>query len=120
MAKTPPPLDDEIRHLYQVPLAEFTAGRQALATGLRQAGDPRQSALRDLRKPSLSAWAAERSSRDAEEAKDEAAEAERQARAARSRARAARRIAEDAKKEAARTEATLARARQALARAEPS
>jgi hypothetical protein len=57
VAKTPPPLDDEIRHLYQVPLAEFTAGRQALAKRLRQAGDPRQSAVRELRKPSLSAWA---------------------------------------------------------------
>jgi hypothetical protein len=56
MPKKPPPLNDEIRDLYQVALAEFTAGRQALAKRLRQAGDPRQSAVRELRKPSLSAW----------------------------------------------------------------
>ena len=56
MPKKPPPLDDEIRDLYQGTLAEFTAGRQALAKRLRQAGDPRQSAVRELRKPSLSAW----------------------------------------------------------------
>src|SRR5437868_2942872 len=45
--------------LYQVPLDEFTAARDALAARLKAAGDaPGAAAIKRLRKPSLPAWAA--------------------------------------------------------------
>ena len=50
-------VDDEIRELYQGPLAGFVAARQALAKKLKGAGDERAAEVRELRKPSLSAWA---------------------------------------------------------------
>ncbi|HEV8628704.1 MAG TPA: hypothetical protein VGV61_00200, partial [Thermoanaerobaculia bacterium] len=50
-------VEEEIRALYHGPLAAFIADRGALAKRLRQAGDGRESAVRALRKPSLSAWA---------------------------------------------------------------
>ena len=46
-------LESEIDHLYQVPLGEFTAARNALA---RRAG-PRAADVRALPKPTLAAWA---------------------------------------------------------------
>ena len=55
-----PKLDDEVRDLYQGPLGEFTAGRQALAKRLRQAGDARAGEVAGLPKPPLSAWAVNR------------------------------------------------------------
>ncbi len=53
----PPGLADAIRALYLGPLGEFRAGRQALAKGLRQAGDAREREVKALSKPALSAWA---------------------------------------------------------------
>ncbi len=55
-----PKLDDEVRDLYQGPLGDFTAGRQALAKRLRQAGDARAAEVAGLPKPPLSAWAVNR------------------------------------------------------------
>jgi len=49
MAKAPP--DDQIDHLYQVPLDEFTNARNALA---KESGE---SAIKKLEKPNLAAWA---------------------------------------------------------------
>ena len=50
---------DEIDALFQLPLAEFTAARNALATRLKKAGDADDSArIKALPKPSLPAWAA--------------------------------------------------------------
>jgi uncharacterized protein YhaN len=49
MAKLP--LDDQIDHLYQLPLDEFTGARNALA---KDSGD---AAIKKLEKPSLAAWA---------------------------------------------------------------
>jgi hypothetical protein len=46
-------LDADIDHLYQLPLTEFTAARNALA---KRAGD-RRSAVQALQKPSAAAWA---------------------------------------------------------------
>jgi hypothetical protein len=46
-------LESEIDHLYQAPLGEFTAARNALA---RRAG-PRAADVRALPKPTLAAWA---------------------------------------------------------------
>jgi hypothetical protein len=63
MARMPsraPKLDDEVRDLYQGPLGEFTAGRQALAKRLRQAEDARAAEVAGLPKPPLSAWAVNR------------------------------------------------------------
>ena len=48
-----PGLDSEIANLYQLPLAEFTSARNALA---KQAG-PRASEIRALQKPPVAAWA---------------------------------------------------------------
>lgn len=53
----PSPLDDEIRALYQGPLAEFIAARQALAKRLKKEGDAREAEVRALAKASVSAWA---------------------------------------------------------------
>ncbi len=47
-----PSLDDQIDQLYQLPLAEFTAARNALAKQVGPAG----SAIRQLEKPALAAW----------------------------------------------------------------
>jgi hypothetical protein len=52
--------DDDVRALYQGPLGEFTAAKQALAKRLKQAGDERAGEVKELRKPSLSAWAVNR------------------------------------------------------------
>jgi hypothetical protein len=57
MAPPPPALDEEVRALYQGPLEEFVAARQALARRLHQARDARAAEVRTLRKPPLSAWA---------------------------------------------------------------
>jgi len=48
-----PGLDSEIANLYQLPLAEFTSARNALA---KQAGS-RASEIRALQKPPVAAWA---------------------------------------------------------------
>jgi hypothetical protein len=52
-----PDVDQEIRALYHGPFADFVAARQALAKRLKQEGDERAAAVKELRKPSLSAWA---------------------------------------------------------------
>ena len=49
--------DDEVRALYRGPLDEFVRARQALAKRLKEAGDARDAEVRELRKPSRSAWA---------------------------------------------------------------
>jgi hypothetical protein len=51
-------VEEEIDHLYELPLGEFTAARNALAKELRAAGD-REAAdrVKGLRKPSAAAWA---------------------------------------------------------------
>lgn len=46
-------LDDEIDALYQLPLAEFTASRNALAKRAGRTDPP----IKDLEKPSVAAWA---------------------------------------------------------------
>jgi len=51
------PLDDEIRGLYQGPLGEFTPARQSLLKRLQKAHDPRATEIKELRKPTPSAWA---------------------------------------------------------------
>jgi hypothetical protein len=60
MPSKPPAIDDDVRALYQGPLGEFTARRQALAKRLKQAADERAGEVKELRKPSLSAWAVNR------------------------------------------------------------
>jgi hypothetical protein len=52
-------VEDAVAGLYRLPLAEFVAGRDQLARQLRAAGD-REAARRvaALRRPSISAWAA--------------------------------------------------------------
>jgi hypothetical protein len=50
-------IDDEIRGLYQGPIGEFTPARQALLKRLQKAQDPRAAEIKELRKPTPSAWA---------------------------------------------------------------
>lgn len=60
MAKKPRKneLDEEIQNLYALPLGEFTAARNALATRLRKAGNTAGSdEVKSLSKPTPSAWA---------------------------------------------------------------
>lgn len=50
-------VDDDIDALFQLPLAEFTAARNALAARLKKAGDAGKSTeVKALGKPPLSAW----------------------------------------------------------------
>ncbi|HXT21048.1 MAG TPA: hypothetical protein VN923_09880, partial [Thermoanaerobaculia bacterium] len=49
-------VDDEIRALYHGPFAEFVAARNALAKRLKKEGDAREAEVKELKKPSLSAW----------------------------------------------------------------
>ncbi len=48
-------LDDQIDALYELPLGEFTAARNALAKSLK--GDPGAATVKSLTKPSVLAWA---------------------------------------------------------------
>lgn len=48
-------LDDQIDALYELPLGEFTAARNALAKSLK--GDPGAATVKSLAKPSVLAWA---------------------------------------------------------------
>jgi hypothetical protein len=59
-------VEDAVAGLYRLPLAEFVAGRDQLARQLRAAGD-REAARRvaALRRPSISAWAANQLARAA-------------------------------------------------------
>ena len=50
-------IDDEIRALYLGPFAEFTTARNALAKRLKKEGHTREAEVKELKKPSLSAWA---------------------------------------------------------------
>ena len=51
-------LDSDIDRLYQLPLDEFTAGRNALAARVKQSGDAAGAArVKALAKPAVSAWA---------------------------------------------------------------
>ncbi len=52
-----PSIDDDIRAIYHGALGDFVAARQALAKRLKQEGDARAAAVKELKKPSLSAWA---------------------------------------------------------------
>src|SRR4051812_46451881 len=48
---------DEIDHLFQVPLGEFTAARNALAARLKKNGHAEEAAqVKALQKPPISAW----------------------------------------------------------------
>src|SRR5687767_15902123 len=50
--------EDDIDALFQLPLTEFTAARNALATRLKKAGDPEAAErVKALPKPSVPAWA---------------------------------------------------------------
>ena len=50
--------DNDIDNLFKLPLAEFTAARNALATSLKEAGRADEAAaVKALSKPPLSAWA---------------------------------------------------------------
>lgn len=54
-----PELDEELDRLYGLPLDEFTAARNELATRLRSAGQSEAAeSVRALRKPSVAVWAA--------------------------------------------------------------
>jgi hypothetical protein len=51
-------LDEDIDRLYGLPLEEFTAARNELAATLKEAGDSEAAEkAKNMRKPSLSAWA---------------------------------------------------------------
>ena len=51
-------LNDEVDELYQLPLAEFTGARNALAARLKQSGRANDASLvKALQKPPVSAWA---------------------------------------------------------------
>jgi hypothetical protein len=51
-------LNDEVDELYQLPLAEFTGARNALAAQLKQSGRANDASLvKALQKPPVSAWA---------------------------------------------------------------
>lgn len=51
-------VQDEIDALYQLPLGEFTAARNTLATRLKKGGDPKSAEhVKALTKPSAPAWA---------------------------------------------------------------
>jgi len=50
-------LDDEIDHLFRLPLAEFTGARNVLAARLKKEGRPNEAErVKLLAKPSVSAW----------------------------------------------------------------
>ena len=50
--------DDEVDRLYSLPLEEFTAARNKLAAALKKEGKAAEAdEVKNLRKPSLSAWA---------------------------------------------------------------
>src|SRR5215207_1711325 len=58
MSESKTRFDDEVDVLYRLPLAEFTAARNALAKRLKQAGRGNEAELvKALGKPSSSAWA---------------------------------------------------------------
>ena len=51
-------LEQEIDHLFTLPLAEFTPARNSLASSLKRAGNTKESErVKTLGKPSASAWA---------------------------------------------------------------
>jgi hypothetical protein len=69
--KSTPELETEIARLYSLPLAEFTAERNALAARLRKEGDREASErVKGLAKPSVSAWAVNVLFRDQKETMD--------------------------------------------------
>jgi hypothetical protein len=50
---------DEVDHLFQIPLSEFTSARNTLAAKLKKEGDgERANRVKTLGKPSISAWVA--------------------------------------------------------------
>jgi hypothetical protein len=56
--KTKAGLDDDLDALFKLPLAEFTAARNALAARLKKAGNPAEAErVKALTRPSVSAWA---------------------------------------------------------------
>jgi archaellum component FlaC len=57
MAKRPADLETEIDALYQLPLQEFTAARNALASRLKKQGRPEEAdRVKAIQKPSMTAW----------------------------------------------------------------
>jgi hypothetical protein len=70
------PGDDEVSRLYSLPLAEFTAERDALAKRLRAEGDREgASEIKGLKKPSVPAWAINQAVRSDRGAADDLVEA---------------------------------------------
>jgi hypothetical protein len=64
MAQAPDSHDAEVDALYGLPLEEFTPARDALARELRASGDREAAArVKQLRKPSVAAWALNRARR---------------------------------------------------------
>lgn len=58
MARNDGKLDDDVDALFKLPLAEFTAARNALAARLKQGGSANDANLvKTLAKPSVTAWA---------------------------------------------------------------
>lgn len=58
-------VDEELKRLYGLPLAEFTSERNTLARELRKAGEPDAAEqVKALAKPSISAWAVNQLARE--------------------------------------------------------
>ena len=113
-------MDEEIDKLYELPLGEFVAARNALAKSVRAGGDrDAASAISALKKPSVTAWALNQVARrhsDEVDALVEAVEALRKASAGAvsGRGSAPMREARDAERDAVR--ALVERARTILER----
>ena len=103
-----PELDSELGRLYGLPLDEFTAARNELATRLRQAGQADAAErVRALRKPSVAVWAVNRLARTHPDELEELLEAGRGLRDA--QAKALRGTGADAVREATAVERTALR-----------
>src|SRR5437762_3321038 len=103
-----PELDSELGRLYGLPLDEFTAARNELATRLRRAGQTDAAErVRALRKPSVAVWAVNRLARTHPDELEELLEAGRGLRDA--QAKALRGTGADAVREATAAERTALR-----------
>ena len=103
-----PELDSELGRLYGLPLDEFTAARNELATRLRQAGQADAAErVRALRKPSVAVWAVNRLARTHPDELEELLEAGKALRDA--QAKALRGTGADAVREATAVERTALR-----------
>src|SRR5438034_1290905 len=103
-----PELDSELGRLYGLPLDEFTAARNELATRLRRAGQTDAAErVRALRKPSVAVWAVNRLARTHPDELEELLEAGKGLRDA--QAKALRGTGADAVREATAVERTALR-----------